>query len=192
MLPISPPTCFPSATRRSPPTSLFSLPALNSLLAGSGASLCAEQWRRHTRCIGWDGWRGLASGADGMEDDGSAEQQQEPEVGGSWGVPRCCACCACCCTSHTERVHVLPGAALANHPLDPFPIHLQLLCWFWMLVGAMREGQRAALLRFWTSLPSLPSGGFGALPQPLTLVRAEHASQRLPRVGGVGGSWLVC
>lgn len=117
------------------PTSLFSLPALNSLLAGSGGSLCAEQWRRHTRCIGWDGWRGLASGADDMEAGGLDEQQQEPE----------------------------------------------LLRWFWMLVGAMREGQRAALLRFWTSLPSLPSGGFGALPQPLTLVRAEHASQRLPR-----------
>ena len=58
-----------------------------------------------------------------------------------------------------------------------------MLRWLWLLVGQMREAQRAALLRFWTSLPTLPSGGFAGLPQPLTIVRAEPASQRMPLVG---------
>jgi len=39
---------------------------------------------------------------------------------------------------------------------------VQVLRWFWLLVGAMHEEQRCALLRFWTSLPCLPEGGFAS------------------------------
>ena len=61
------------------PTRLFSLATLNDLLAGSSGSLCVEQWRQHTRCIGWDGWRGPVGAADEMEED-ELDDQQEPEV----------------------------------------------------------------------------------------------------------------
>ncbi|KAL4443378.1 hypothetical protein ABPG75_011115 [Micractinium tetrahymenae] len=56
----------------------------------------------------------------------------------------------------------------------------EVLRWFWMLVGAMNEQQRAALLRFWTSLPCLPFGGSDALPMRPRIVRADRASQPLP------------
>jgi len=69
---------------------------------------------------------------------------------------------------------------------------LQVLRWFWLLVGAMREEQRCALLRFWTSLPCLPEGGFGALPRRLCIIRADPQSQPLPVVRGVGGVGVGC
>lgn len=93
---------------------------------------------------------------------------------------------SCCCRRTTPLLLALPTSGIHTNLI------LQVLRWFWMLVGAMREQQRAALLRFWTSLPSLPCGGFGGLPQPLKLVRAEPASQRLPQVGNgglVGRQW---
>ena len=61
---------------------------------------------------------------------------------------------------------------------------IQVLHSVWILFEGMNEERRLALLRFWTSLPRLPPGGFAELPQPLVIVRADHSTQRLPQVGG--------
>lgn len=76
--------------RRAPlqesPARLFSLAALNQLAAGdAGGALSVDEWRAHTRCSGWGGWRGPAGGGGGggMEVDG-AGAAEEPQV-------RCCS-----------------------------------------------------------------------------------------------------
>ena len=59
-----------------------------------------------------------------------------------------------------------------------------MLRWFWLLLREMSPQQRSALLRFWTSLPCLPHGGFAALPMPPKIVRAPRDTHRLPVVSG--------
>lgn len=115
------------------PTRMFSCAALNAYIAGAADTGSAEEWRQHTRCVGWPGWRGAgAVGQDSMAVDGGGEEPQA-------------------------------------------------LKWFWVLLAHISEAQRLALLRFWTSLPSLPLGGFSALPRRLAIVRADHATQRFPQ-----------
>lgn len=66
----------------------------------------------------------------------------------------------------------------------------QALRWFWLLVRELSPEQQRRLLAFWTALPHLPAGGFSGLPQPLSLVRADPATQPLPQARSA--SFRVC
>ena len=119
-----------------------------------------DQWRQYTRCVGWEHWQGAAAAGEEAAE-AVATAAAEAATGGQQRLGR---------DGRKRRASELE----VEEP--------ELLQWFWALMHSLTQQQLRALLRFWTALPLLPAGGFGALPRQLRLVRADHTSQRFPRV----------